>query len=131
LTGIAIPGSVTSIEGSAFVGCVNLVSILMLDNAPTTSYVDPDDFLGFSVYYDEGNTGFTPHWRGYRTVAVPRFDPAEATLSVLALPPGEGEFSLVVFGRAGRAYQLQRRSDLTDAAPPSDQAFYRAVEVAP
>lgn len=154
LTSITLPASLTHLASDAFYACVNLVSILMLGNAPATSYVDPDDFLGFTVYYYEGNTGFTPDWRGYRTVAVPRFDPAEASLKVLALPSREGKFSLVVFGQEGRTYQLQRHSDLTDAAPwmpvtttealttdrvveltdtapPSGQAFYRAIEMAP
>jgi len=73
LVEIAIPPSVTNIDSSAFLDCVNLASALFLGDAPTLgSGVFTNAAAGFTVYYLDGAAGFTmPTWNGYPTAIHP------------------------------------------------------------
>lgn len=72
LTKVFIPDSVTDIGQSAFGSCDNLGSATFLGNAPT---MGGGVFIfakyGFTVYYMNGETGFTsPTWQGYPCILI-------------------------------------------------------------
>jgi hypothetical protein len=71
LTSITFPNSVISIDDNAFNHCVSLVSAIFMGNAPTFVHDNSNPFdntaLNFTIYYQQGTTGWTNPWYRYPT----------------------------------------------------------------
>ena len=72
LTSVTLPPSVTTISDYAFQNCIHLSHALFAGAAPSmASYPFDNNDPGFTVYYLNGQSGFTmPTWLGYPAVAV-------------------------------------------------------------
>ena len=128
LIGITIPSSVTSIEGQAFFGCSRLTRAIFMGNAPSLWMGGYDVFAntasGFTVYYYNGNTGFTsPPWNGYPTrMAAPEIKLEQPAGTVLATG-GTMDFSTVGLGTsATKIFAIKNlgTADLTGLAVVED-----------
>lgn len=92
LTSVTIPASVTRIDLSAFASCTGLTAATFQGNAPAAfgSEVFANTAPGFTIYYYNGATGFTPGtWQGYSTVMLGAPGTGFSTWSVLASLPAD------------------------------------------
>ncbi len=100
LKDITIPASVINIGKYAFSYCTNLSKAYFLGNAPILNYDIKGPVIGglgvfdycspnFTIYYINGNTGFTNPWYGYPTAV---FDPNNTHTITIYPANGQPEY---------------------------------------
>jgi hypothetical protein len=128
---VTIGSGVTSIGGSAFLTCPNLLSIYIKGNAPALGTTVFTSNSRSNVYYRSGTTGWTSTYGGLSTVALGLPTITAQPSSVIATPGENAAFSVIAKTTfpLTLSYQWQRNGLVIPSAT-ADSLYLNSIQSA-